>query len=85
LLKVDTLKHFLNSTLSIANPMTSQLPTQKTVSSHQLSQDEATEKIVKSATEKKATVKKIATKDTTKAKTSTGVKKTAGVRKTGVA
>ncbi len=45
MLKVDTLKHFLNSTLSIANPMTSQLPTQKTVSSHQLSQDEATEKI----------------------------------------
>ena len=47
--------------------------------------DEATEKIVKAATEKKATVKKTATKDTTKAKTSTGVKKTAGVRKTGVA
>ena len=49
------------------------------------SKDEATEKIVKAATEKKATVKKTATKDTTKAKTSTGVKKTAGVRKTGVA
>lgn len=47
--------------------------------------DEATEKLVKAATEKKATVKKTATKDTTKAKTSTGVKKTAGVRKTGVA
>jgi len=47
--------------------------------------DEATEKIVKAATEKKATVKKTATKDTTKARTSTGVKKTAGVRKTGVA
>jgi hypothetical protein len=47
--------------------------------------DEATEKIVKAATEKKATVKKTVTKDTTKAKTSTGVKKTAGVRKTGVA
>ena len=47
--------------------------------------DEATEKIVKAATEKKAAVKKTATKDTTKAKTSTGVKKTAGVRKTGVA
>lgn len=47
--------------------------------------DEATEKIVKAATEKKATIKKTVTKDTTKAKTSTGVKKTAGVRKTGVA
>lgn len=47
--------------------------------------DEATEKIVKAATEKKAATKKTATKDTTKAKTSTGVKKTAGVRKTGVA
>ena len=47
--------------------------------------DEATEKIVKAATEKKAAVKKTATKDTAKAKTSTGVKKTAGVRKTGVA
>lgn len=47
--------------------------------------DEATEKIVKAATEKKATVKKTTTKDTTKTKTSTGVKKTAGVRKTGVA
>lgn len=47
--------------------------------------DEATEKIVKAATEKKAAVKKTATKDTTKTKTSTGVKKTAGVRKTGVA
>ncbi len=47
--------------------------------------DEATEKIVKAATEKKTAVKKTATKDTTKSKTSTGVKKTAGVRKTGVA
>jgi len=47
--------------------------------------DEATEKIVKAATEKKVTIKKTATKDTTKAKTSTGVRKTAGVRKTGVA
>lgn len=47
--------------------------------------DEATEKIVKAATEKKATIKKTVTKDTTKGKTSTGVKKTAGVRKTGVA
>lgn len=49
------------------------------------SKDEATDKIVKAATEKKAAVKKTATKDTTKTKTSTGVKKTAGVRKTGVA
>ena len=47
--------------------------------------DDATDKIVKAVTEKKATVKKTATKDTTKTKTSTGVKKTTGVRKTGVA
>ncbi len=47
--------------------------------------DDATDKKVKVATDKKATVKKTATKDTTKTKTSTGVKKTTGVRKTGVA
>ena len=47
--------------------------------------DEATEKIVKAATEKKATVKKTAVRDVNKAKTSTGNKKTTGVRKTGVA
>lgn len=47
--------------------------------------DDATDKKVKVAADKKATVKKTATKDTTKTKTSTGVKKTTGVRKTGVA
>ena len=49
------------------------------------SKDEATEKIVKAVTEKKATVKKTAVKDVNKAKTSAGNKKTTGVRKTGVA
>ena len=48
--------------------------------------EESTEKkIVKTATEKKATVKNTTAKNTTKAKTTTGVKKTAGVRKTGSA
>ena len=47
--------------------------------------DEATEKIVKAATEKKTTAKIAAVKDLNKAKTSTGNKKTTGVRKTGVA
>jgi len=47
--------------------------------------DEATEKIVKAATEKKAAVKKTATKSEPKAKTAVGVKKTTGVRKAGTA
>ena len=47
--------------------------------------DEATEKIVKAATEKKAAVKKTNAKAEPKAKTSVGVKKTTGVRKAGTA